>query len=75
MRRQANGRLYSPSMSLKEYAELHDLDVEELKKLVACTGTLKAQFERYEVPFYHIIDLKHWARQNSLRITAACQIS
>lgn len=74
MRKQNNGRKFSPSMSLQEFAENNDLDFEALRKLVQCTG-LKAQFSRYEVNFYHVRELNHWLKKNSLRVVAKCQIS
>lgn len=66
-------RKFRPSMSLAEFAKSKDLDITELIKLVRCTGTLKAQYTRYEVPYYHITDLNHWVKVNALRITAKCQ--
>lgn len=74
MRKQNNGRKFSPSVSLQEFAGSNDLDFEELRKLVQCTG-LKAQFTRYEVNFYHVTELNHWLRVNSLRVVAKCQLS
>lgn len=73
MKKQPKGRNFKPSMSLAEFAENNNLDHEELVKLVHCTGTLKAQYSRYEVPYYHITDLNHWVKANSIRVVVRCQ--
>jgi len=71
MRKQENGRKFCPSISLQEFAGNNDLNFEELRKLVQCTG-LKAQFCRYEVNYYHINELNHWLKVNRLRVTVKC---
>lgn len=65
------GRNFKPSVSLQEFAESNDLDFEELRKLVKCTG-LKSQYCRYEVEYYHISVLNHWLKVNQLRVTTKC---
>lgn len=61
---------FQPSTTLVDFAEMEGLNLFSLEATVAASDTIRHEYTRGVVPFYHIAKLRYWLANHEVKASA-----